>query len=203
MKNAAEGGKQVEREIKPMKVVPLLVGDWTRDEWEVAEQAVFSLRGQYPPDSLSAIYRDIAIGLQIRLARTAGTPETAANAVWLSEYLDEVGEWRPALTQEWFSEQEGIERARRYAEIGDKRLRMSRYWRTPEAATLSDDLNDVLDEMDEYLDNRQDADFEGERFIPNKELKLLGRLRIARLPAPPSGEQGLPLGQEIARRGRW
>lgn len=50
-------------------VTPLTAGNFTLDEWRIAEATVFDRRWTYKPDSLSAIYRDIAINLQIELAR--------------------------------------------------------------------------------------------------------------------------------------
>jgi len=55
------------QELKPCPT-PLLAGNWSREEWGAAHEAVFAQRMKYPPDSLSAIYRDIAINLQAQLA---------------------------------------------------------------------------------------------------------------------------------------
>lgn len=47
---------------------PLTAGNLAREKWESAYAAVFELRKAYPPDSLSSIYRDIAINLQAKIA---------------------------------------------------------------------------------------------------------------------------------------
>ena len=48
---------------------PMTAGNWTLDEWGAAEARVFALRVLYNQDSLSAIYKDIAINLQAQLTR--------------------------------------------------------------------------------------------------------------------------------------
>ncbi len=47
---------------------------------------------------------------------------------------------------------------------------------------MTENLEDVLDEIDEYLENRADCDCYGDPcdYQPNKEMSLLSRLRIAR-----------------------
>lgn len=43
-------------------------------------------------------------------------------------------------------------------------------------------FNDLLDDIDEYLDNRADADVQGDppRYVPNAAMELLCRLREMR-----------------------
>ncbi len=38
---------------------------------------------------------------------------------------------------------------------------------------------ELYDELVEYFDNRSDADYDAERYIPNKEMFLLNWLRVA------------------------
>lgn len=59
---------------KPIRFVgepasPLMGGNWTYEEWKEAEAKVWAQRLLYNPDSLSAIFRDIAINLQAELIR--------------------------------------------------------------------------------------------------------------------------------------
>ena len=49
--------------------MPLTAGNWNSDEWTSAHEATWKRRVSYPPDSLSAIYRDISINLQAELNR--------------------------------------------------------------------------------------------------------------------------------------
>jgi len=42
-----------------------------------------------------------------------------------------------------------------------------------------EELKDVCEEIDEYLAGREDADHNGERFVPNKAMKLRMDLRAA------------------------
>jgi hypothetical protein len=42
------------------------------------------------------------------------------------------------------------------------------------------ELDDVLDEIEEYLDDYSDADCDGGVFIPNKPMRLLMELKMAR-----------------------
>ena len=43
-----------------------------------------------------------------------------------------------------------------------------------------DDLIDILDRLEEYLEDRQDADCDQDGFIPNEEMRLLSDLVDAR-----------------------
>ncbi len=47
---------------------------------------------------------------------------------------------------------------------------------------MRENLEDILDEIDEYLDNRADCDCVGDpaEYAPNEEMSLMTRLRRAR-----------------------
>jgi hypothetical protein len=59
---------------KVKNTLPLTAGDFTREEWLAAEAKVFARRVLYNPDSLSAVYRDIAMTLQATLDRLIAQP---------------------------------------------------------------------------------------------------------------------------------
>lgn len=41
---------------------------------------------------------------------------------------------------------------------------------------MSENLKELLQELHEYMDNKSDADHDGEKFLPNSEMKLAGRI---------------------------
>lgn len=96
-----------------MKVVPLLAGDVTGDKWSAAEEIVFHKRSTYPPDSLSATYRDIAINMQVELAEAIARHE--AYRTTILEGLDKAIAQRDAAVEnanQWRSKCEDVEAQR-------------------------------------------------------------------------------------------
>ena len=54
---------------------------------------------------------------------------------------------------------------------------------TPAVAASAERLrlfDELLDDVDEYFDNRADADHDGEGYVGNEEMRLLSRLRDLR-----------------------
>lgn len=39
---------------------------------------------------------------------------------------------------------------------------------------MSENLKELLEELHEYMANKSDADHDGEKFLPNSEMKLAG-----------------------------
>lgn len=88
-------GESVQPQLPPRsKVTPLTAGNWTTDEWNTAEAAVFEMRCKYPPDSLSAIFRDIAINLQAENESLKAQHATDAQIIdrYAKEHLEVIGE---------------------------------------------------------------------------------------------------------------
>jgi len=40
-----------------------------------------------------------------------------------------------------------------------------------------EDLQQYLDDLEEYFEDRADADYEDERYIPNEEMRLLSKVQ--------------------------
>lgn len=91
--------KKIEEKAPQEPACPMTVGNWTVEEWKAAEARVFAKRVLYNPDSLSAIYKDIAINLQAELTRNASIIVAKGKAltdliIWLPAIYYEIGMFR-------------------------------------------------------------------------------------------------------------